>query len=347
MRKIAPPLSRRPRAHGAAVRTRDRGDDREPEADAAARARPRRVGAVEALEHAARPRSARGPGRCPRPRRSACRPRGATRTCTGAPGGVCARTFASRLSTICRRRSRSPSTVDRLVVEVDRPVRLDGARRVDRLARRARRAATGSRSSGRPSSRRASRSRSSTRTLIRSASRVMPRHRPREVVGPLCGAALEQLRVRAHRGERRAQLVRRVGDEPAQLALGRLACAERLPRCWPSIAFSASAERGRPRCARRRARRAARGRRRRSPPRSSSIARERPQAEADDPERRAADRRRARASVTSSSIEQQPVERAVDARASERRDDEDAGSAPRLDRRAHAVAAAARRARRP
>ena len=34
-----------------------------------------------------------------------------------------------------------------------------------------------------------------------------PRHRAGEVLGPLRGAALEELRVRAHRGERRAELV--------------------------------------------------------------------------------------------------------------------------------------------
>ena len=47
-------------------------------------------------------------------------------------------------------------------------------------------------------------------------------HRARQVVGPRLGAALEELGVRADGRERRAQLVRRVGDEPAQLPLGRL-----------------------------------------------------------------------------------------------------------------------------
>ena len=54
-----------------------------------------------------------------------------------------------------------------------------------------------------------------------------PAHRALEVVRPLGRAAAVELRIGAHRGERRPQLVRRVGDEPAQLALGRLLRAER------------------------------------------------------------------------------------------------------------------------
>ena len=57
---------------------------------------------------------------------------------------------------------------------------------------------------------------------MRSLSRVMPRHRAREVVGPLVGAAREELGVGADGGERRAQLVRGVGDEAAQAPVGRL-----------------------------------------------------------------------------------------------------------------------------
>ena len=43
-------------------------------------------------------------------------------------------------------------------------------------------------------------------------------HRPLEILGARGGAAAEQLGVGAHGGERRAQLVRRVGDEAAQRA---------------------------------------------------------------------------------------------------------------------------------
>src|SRR5262245_66642352 len=44
-------------------------------------------------------------------------------------------------------------------------------------------------------------------------------HRACEVVGALVGAALEELRVRAYRRERRTQLVRRIGAEAAAPAV--------------------------------------------------------------------------------------------------------------------------------
>ena len=46
-------------------------------------------------------------------------------------------------------------------------------------------------------------------------------HRALEIVGPLARAAVEELRIGAHRGERRAQLVRGIGDEAPQPVLGR------------------------------------------------------------------------------------------------------------------------------
>ena len=55
-----------------------------------------------------------------------------------------------------------------------------------------------------------------------------PLHRALEVVGPAGGAAGEELGVGADGGERRAELVRGVGDEPAELALGGLERADRL-----------------------------------------------------------------------------------------------------------------------
>ena len=106
--------------------------------------------------------------------------------------------------------------------------------------RRPRRAATGSCSSGRPSSRRASSSRSSTSTAHALRLAADPAHRAREVVGPVGGAAREELGVGAHRGERRSQLVRRVGDEAAELPLGGLDARSGTPASiWPSIALSA------------------------------------------------------------------------------------------------------------
>ena len=53
-----------------------------------------------------------------------------------------------------------------------------------------------------------------------------PAHDPRQIGGPFVRAALEELRVRGHRAQRGAQLVRRVGDELAQLLLGRRPAGE-------------------------------------------------------------------------------------------------------------------------
>ena len=93
-----------------AVGSHDGGDDRQPETAAAARPRPGRVGAVEALEDAAGLLVGHAgaavahldlaPGRRP----------ASTRTVVAVPGGVCARTLASRLSTTWRSRSLSPVT---------------------------------------------------------------------------------------------------------------------------------------------------------------------------------------------------------------------------------------------
>ena len=52
-----------------------------------------------------------------------------------------------------------------------------------------------------------------------------PQH-PRQVSRPLLRAPFEQLRVRAHRADRRAQLVRRVGDEAPETFLRRLLLGE-------------------------------------------------------------------------------------------------------------------------
>ena len=51
-------------------------------------------------------------------------------------------------------------------------------------------------------------------------------HRAREILRAAFGAAREELRVGAHRGERRAQLVRGVGDEAAQAPVGGFDLAE-------------------------------------------------------------------------------------------------------------------------
>ena len=92
-----------------------------------------------------------------------------------------------------------------------------------------------------------------------------PLHRALEVVGAVGGAAGEELGVGADRGERRAQLVRGVGDEAAELRLGGL---ERRHALLDLLEHRVEREAraGRPRCGPRRARRAARGRPPRSPP---------------------------------------------------------------------------------
>ena len=164
------------RAHRdrAAVGLRDRGDDREAEADAAAGARARAVGAVEALEDALELARRACPGLRRRPRSRPMPSARCTRTRAGVPGGVCERTLPSRLSSTCRRRVAVAEDDRRLGVELDRTGRVDASARSRPPRLRARRARRGSRSSGCPSSRRASRSRSSTSALIRSLSRLIP-----------------------------------------------------------------------------------------------------------------------------------------------------------------------------
>ena len=294
MRNVAPLPAADRADDAAAVRLGDRGDDREAEPDAAARSRARLIGAVEALEHAlaallAQARARRPP---PRSRRSPL-----TRPTRHVHGRSRRRVRADVARAGCRR----PAAAGR-----DRRARR-------RRRRRARSAAsgstiravstaspttssssTGSRSSGRPSSSRASSSRSSTSRLMRSDSRRDSRHRAREVVGPAVGAAREQLGVCAHGGERRAQLVRGVGDEAPQLPLGCLARLERrfdlaehrVEREAEPADLGALAPR---------ARRAARDRPPAIAPAVFSIASQRTQAETHDPEAERAERARARA----------------------------------------------------
>ncbi len=139
-----------------------------------------------------------------------------------------ARTFASRLSRTCRSRSGSPTTSTGsgasssiCAPRIERPRGLDGLAgdlaQLDRLALE------------RPS-------------LVEPGEQQQvvdeqphpPRlaldagHRPLEIVRPLACAAVEELRVGAHGRERRAQLVRRVRDEPAQPLLRGGALVERL-----------------------------------------------------------------------------------------------------------------------
>ena len=151
----------------------------------------------------------------------------------GAPAGrVRARVARAGCPPPGAARTSSPSSTHRaLGHQLDRAVRLDHPR-VARPARATRRVrSTGRRSMGRPSSRRASSSRSSTSTPMRAASASMRAHRGLEVVGPLGGAAPEQLGVAAHRGERGLQLVGGVAHELAQAPLGLAPLGEGRARC--------------------------------------------------------------------------------------------------------------------
>ena len=140
---------------------------------------------------------------------------------SGASGGVCARTFASRLSTTWRRRSWSPATV--LGVRSASSGRSGSSVLAVSIAS----ATTSSSATGSSVERPAL-------VEVREEEQVLDEdahplglaadalHRALEIVGPAGGAAGEELGVGADGGERRAELVRGVGDEPAELALGGL-----------------------------------------------------------------------------------------------------------------------------
>ena len=141
---------------------------------------------------------------------------------------MCARTFARRLSRIWRSRSRSPctSTGDRRV-ELDLAARVERARRLDRVARDV--AELDGLALERPALVEAGEQEEIVDEQPHPPGLALdPGHRALEVVRPLARAAVEQLRVGAHGGKRRAQLVRRIGDEAAQPVLRRGALVERL-----------------------------------------------------------------------------------------------------------------------
>ena len=139
---------------------------------------------------------------------------------------MCARTFARRLSRICRSRSRSPctSTGDRRI-ELDLAARVEHARCLDGVARHVLEL------DGLALERPALVEPGEQEEVVDeephpSGLALDAVHRPLEIVRALAGAAVEELGVGAHGGERRAQLVRRIGDEAAQAVLGRGALVE-------------------------------------------------------------------------------------------------------------------------
>ena len=213
------------------VRVHHALDDREAEAGAGAAALAPALAAPEALEQAARAprRRCRGRGRA---RSSVDRRRSRRRPTTsiGVPRGRVHERVAQQVGehlaqlqrvaeTIdgARRRSaRSRARAPRARASCDGVARERGE--VDRLAARARAC----------SSRRASVSRSSTSTPMRSDSSSIRRIAFSVSSGSRGRAHAEQLGVAADRGERRAQLVRGVGEEAAQALFARRARGERL-----------------------------------------------------------------------------------------------------------------------
>ena len=295
-----------------------------PRPDAAAARGPRRVGAVEALEDVLRS-SASMPGPASGDLEHAPAVQRRDATFAGVAGRrVRADVARAGCRRRCRSRARSPSTVAASV-----------ARSIGRSGSSACAVSTASATSSRarPPPARAAGPRRGARAgagprRARSSARspLDPVHRALEVLGPLGGAAREQLGVGADGRDRRAQLVRRVRDEPRSslsLAVGRARSGR--------ASCSARARAGRPRSSRRRARRGARGRRRRSRRRAADRI-ERPQAEPDDPEPEQRRARRARRAVTSSSITSSRWS-VLSTSASERRDHEDHVRAPARSRR--------------
>ena len=237
------PSDCRSNGDAAVVRGDDRRDDREPEADAAARARARRVGAVEALEDALGLLGGPGPGprRRPRARASSVEPRAAPST--GVPG----------------RRVRADvreQVVDKLPQPLavaeddaparsrgrDRPRRVDRARGVDGLARRPRRArpararAAGPRRAARAAAgRRRAGSSAPTRARIPPIARARSSGRssaPRAKSSAYARTAASGVRSSCDASATKRRSLR----SDASFALKALSI-------WPSIAFSASPSR--------------------------------------------------------------------------------------------------------
>ena len=147
---------------------------------------------------------------------------------TSASGGQCARALESRLPTAWRRRASSPRHLDRALVGCSSSGRSGSIARASATSsvtsRTSRPAPARAGGPGRAGPAAAGRrpARPCAPTRLRSGASRCPGRRA------LGGATPEQLRVAAHRGERRAQLVGGVGHEPPQPVLGRLSLCERL-----------------------------------------------------------------------------------------------------------------------
>ena len=210
--------------------------------------------------------SGSSPGR-PRPwSRTSSRDRRRRRRTTsiGVPAGVCTSALRSRLASTWRSWSASPVTRAGLGVQRDLAVGRGDARVVDGVA--------GERGEVDRAVRRGAdlvEPRERQQVLDQHAHArglvLDPPHRLGDVLVRARRAHPVELGVAADRDQRRAQLVRRVGDEAAQPLLARLARGERVLEPVEH-AVQRDARAGRPRCAGRSSRRGARGRRRRSRP---------------------------------------------------------------------------------
>ena len=227
--KLAPPSGALPARTLAAVGVDDRGHDREPEARrrrGRARARPP---SARSARTALRRRwwAGRGRGRGPRARTSS--PARSSVTSIGVPSGVWTNALRSRLPSTWRSWSRSPTTSARTVRRagaISRPGAA-GAPVVDGVADERGEVERCVRGVGDLVE---ARERQQVLDQHAHARRLVldPPHRLLDVSGLARGAHAEQLGVAADRGERRAQLVRGVGDEAAQAVLAGLALGEGL-----------------------------------------------------------------------------------------------------------------------
>ena len=198
---------------------------------ARARSRRRRASATGRPGRSARRPRAASSGSCPGPSSAtsitAWPSRWLTRTVAGALGGVWLRTFASRLSTTWRSRSRSPITV-RWLECVSRSCG-SGSTRAPRRRRRERprrRRPAPARAAGPGRAARAATGRRRARPSAATRARCRPS--PARGPGPVARAAVEQLGVGLHRGQRRAQLVRRVATKRRSRCSDAAALGERL-----------------------------------------------------------------------------------------------------------------------
>ena len=145
------------------------------------------------------------------------------------PSGVCISALRIRFASTCRIASGSPSVAERCRRRAKRSRaqgRSRGRRR--RHGRRTRERSTGTARASGSSSRRASISRFSTSAPMRAASASIRAIARFSATGSWAGPDPEQLGVAAHRRQRRAELVRGIGEEALSAFLAARPVGERL-----------------------------------------------------------------------------------------------------------------------